>query len=289
MRSGGGTAGIYVAGAAIRAGVVMAILLAGLACDRSGTESVDPRAKAGLLTGKLADDRGGPLSNVMVRVAGFTRGGVPVNKEFKVAGPAKEFSFEVPEGTYTAPEAVIDLEYNNRSYTLGLAPGNGEKEWPRARDSKAGLVRDFIFKISGALPEGLGSDVDPSGYYGSTAVFELGGEFGDVASFEITLKPDGPLIDGSEGKTLTFTRKIPWRRHEDHYLLDIPTGRYIATAKLLYGTRPKPLKIISYAIDPENPDAAPDRSALSAVVEFEMRKGRDGKLNLTRPSIVVFP
>ena len=273
-----------------RAGLLFCLLLTSLACDQSGSSgSADPRAKPGLVTGKLADDRGGPLSNVTVRVAGFTRGGEPVNKEFKVAGPAREYSLEIPEGAYTAPEASISLDYNARSYTLPLIAGDGEKEWPRARDSKVGLVRDFVFKISGARPEGLGSDVDPSGYYGSAAIFELGGEFGDVASFEITLKPDGPLIDGSEGKPLMFVRKLPWRRQEDHYLLNIPTGRYIASAKLLYGTKPRPLKIICYAVDPENPDAAPERSGLTATLEFEMRKSKDGKLRLTMPSITVFP
>ncbi|HYE17151.1 MAG TPA: hypothetical protein VEA69_01840 [Tepidisphaeraceae bacterium] len=268
--------------------MITAVVLMG-GCDKGTSGPADPRAKAGRVVGTLADARGGPLSNVTVRVRGFTRGGDAVDKTFEVKGPAKGYEFELPDGTYSTPEAVVTAEYHNRTLVFPLAPADGATEWLEARDAKAGLVRDFVWRISGARPAGVGNPLDPTGYWGSAVVFDLGGDFGDTANFEVTLKPDGPLVDGSEGGPLTFVRRIPWRRHEDHFLLDIPTGRYTATAKLLYGNRPKALKLISYTIDPANPDAAPTSSALSATVEFETRKDKSGRDVQATPSIVVFP
>src|SRR3546814_18808349 len=59
---------------------------------------------------------------------------------------------------------------------------------------------------------------------------------------ELTLTPSGPLIDGSEGKTLVL-------RQGDHYwvqfgyLEDIPIGRYTVTAILKNEAGPRPLRI----------------------------------------------
>src|SRR3546814_1354578 len=59
---------------------------------------------------------------------------------------------------------------------------------------------------------------------------------------ELTLTPSGPLIDGSQGKTLVL-------RQGDHYcvqygyLEDIPIGRYTVTAILKNEAGPRPLRI----------------------------------------------
>src|SRR5689334_17030719 len=88
--------------------VVAGTLLPG--CDKGSSAPADPRAKAGKVIGKLADAQGGPLSNVSVRVRGFTRGGAAVDKTFDVKGPATEYEFELPEGTYSTPEATVTVE-----------------------------------------------------------------------------------------------------------------------------------------------------------------------------------
>src|SRR3546814_12056742 len=64
----------------------------------------------------------------------------------------------------------------------------------------------------------------------------------DMEDVELTLTPSGPLIDGSEGKTLVL-------RQGDHYwvqfgyLEDIPIGRYPVTAILKNEAGPRPLRI----------------------------------------------
>src|SRR3546814_17092136 len=67
---------------------------------------------------------------------------------------------------------------------------------------------------------------------------------------ELTLTPSGPLIDGSEGKTLVL-------RQGDHYwvqfgyLEDIPIGRYTVTAILKDETGPRPLRIQDWHTEDE--------------------------------------
>ncbi len=275
----------------VAAGILLILtLLLSYGCDNSGSSvPPPPGAKAGRISGKLADARGGPLSNVMIEISGFTTGGESVHKQVEIPGPATEFSIEVPEGQYSAPAAIIKPQYKDRVYAFPLAAVDGAKEWPEARSSKKGLVRDFVWKISGTKPEGMGAALEPSGYWGGAVQFETGADLGDYAQFEITLKPDGPLIDGSQGKDLVFTKKLPWKRAEEHYILDIPFGRYIASVKLVYGTKPRPLKLVCYTIDPEFPDQVPEKTALTAILEYEVKKMKDGTMKLMTPIMVVFP
>src|SRR3546814_11710318 len=71
---------------------------------------------------------------------------------------------------------------------------------------------------------------------------------------ELTLTPSGPLIDGSEGKTLVL-------RQGDHYwvqfgyLEDIPIGRYTVTAILKNKDGPRPLRIQDWLKDEERKSA----------------------------------
>src|SRR5690606_6522978 len=59
----------------------------------------------------------------------------------------------------------------------------------------------------------------------------------DLKDVELILTPDGPLIDGSEGKTLKLhTNDKYWDQY--HEIKDIPIGRYRVTAVLKEGNTP---------------------------------------------------
>jgi hypothetical protein len=262
-------------------------LLAVGGCDRGGTSAPQPGAKPGKLVGKLADARGKPLSNVTVSIFGFSDGGSPVNKEVKVEGPAAEYEIDLPAGKYNTPVARIGVEYNERWYELPLAATDGTKEWTEQKESARGMVRDFVWRIAGPTPGG--DLLSPAGYWGGTIQFDRSGDLGDAASIEIVLTPEGQLIDGSEGKPVTFLRKLPWQRQEDHLLLDVPLGRYIATARLMYGTRPKALRLAAYTIDPNNPQApSPEKLPTKVPVEFECVQVKPGQWKVLMPNLVAF-
>ena len=267
--------------------VALGILLSG--CDRDGGSGAPPPgAKPGKLVGKLVDASGKPLRNVTVAIFGFSDKGEPVNKEVTVAGPAGEYEMDLPAGKYNTPTARIGVDYNGRSYVLPLAAADGTREWTEQKSARTGMVRDFVWRISGPVPGG-----DPtaaSGYWGGSIHFDKGADLGDVATIDITLTPDGPLIDGSEGQPLSFERKLPWKRQEDHLLPNVPLGRYVATAQLKYLTRPKPLRLASFTVDPKNLEVpTPDKLPTKVTVEFECREAKPGEWRVLVPNLVAFP
>jgi hypothetical protein len=268
-------------------GVALTALALG-GCDRSAKSGApQPGAKAGHLLGKLSDEHGKPLSNVTISIFGFSDKNEPVKREVTLAGPVSEYDIALPDGKYDTPTARIGVDYNDNWYDLPLAAADGTREWSEQGEARRGMVRDFVWKISGASP--LGEAENPSGYWGGTIQFDKGGDLGDGATLEITLQPDGPLIDGSEGKALTFTRKLPWKRREDHYLLDIPIGKYIATGRKLFGSSPKPLRLVTYTIDPADFDQAPTKPMPRVTVEFECLQSKSGEYKLLVPNLVAFP
>jgi hypothetical protein len=273
--------------------LLLSLTLAALAligCDRNGSSATaPPGAKPGHLTGKLSDTHGKPLSGVTLSVFGFSPKGEMIKRDVHIKGPATEYDIPLPDGKYDTPVARIGVEYNDRWYDLPLAAADGTREWPQQGQASRGMVRDFVWKISGRAP--TGEVEDPAGYWGGTIQFDKGADLGDTATLEITLKPDGPLIDGSIGQPVIFTRKLPWKHREDHYLLDVPIGKYTATGKTLFGTHPKPLRLVSYTIDPTNLDESANtpKPTSRVTVEFECTEIKTNQWKLLIPNLIAFP
>lgn len=268
----------------------VALCLAG--CDTGNSDPPPPPgAKPGHVSGKLSDARGNPLRNVSVRINGMPEGsGEPFNKTFHIPGPASEYAFALPPGRYDTPQATITADYNGRTYVLQLAAADNSRDWPQSRPSKPGLVRDFVWRIEGPRPEGEGDPLRPTGWWGGAILLDKPDTMTELSTFEITLTPAGPLIDGSPGKPLLFTRRIPWQRPEEHYLLNIPVGKYTASATVAYaGGKPKPMKLVCYTAetaDSAEPMAAPQ---LTAEVEFIPKADRQGRQTLLVPNLLVIP
>jgi hypothetical protein len=273
--------------------LVLALMATALtACDdkNSGSgNSPPPGAKPGHLSGKLSDAQGKPLSNVTIHIFGFSDKGEPVDRAVTVKGPATEYDIQLPDGKYNTPSARIGLVYNDRWYDLPLASADGTRDWSDQQDSKRGMVRDFVWKISGKVP---GADTSlPAAYWGGTIQFSKGAEdLGEIPTIEINLTPDGPLIDGSKGEPMQFVRKLPWTKQEDHYLFDVPIGKYTATARILFGSQPKPLRLASYTIDPTNPELPnPEKLPPKVPIEFQCQEVHPGEYKLLMPNLVAFP
>lgn len=268
--------------------VILIVALAGGSCDRRDATPPPPGAKPGRLIGTLADARGGPLSNVTVSVDGFTDKGEPVTRHLFVRGPAGRYEMELPDGKYNTPTARVEVDYNERRYVLPLASADNGGEWTVQQESKGGMVRDFVWRLNGPVPGG--NAVDPGGYWGGTIIFDKQGDLGDSANLKVTLTPDGPLIDGSAGKVIEFDRLVPWRRNEEHYLFDVPVGRYVATVKQVFGSQQSTLRVSSFSIDPGRPDpGAIGRPASSAVIEFECVPAKGDEYKLLNPNLTAYP
>jgi hypothetical protein len=273
---------------------IAALALVVFSCDeKTGTGATHQ------IMGKLADLAGRPLSSVKISVFGYPHGTQDsFSKVFEIAGPADHYSIDVPEGTYDAPRANISVSFNGRNYLLPLAATDASKDWTEQRESKSGLTRDFVWRISGSRPTGLGESKELAGFWGASINLDKGADIGDFGTVEVTLTPDGPLIDGSQGKALTFERTIPWQKPEEHLLGDIPIGRYVATAKVSTSTeKAKPLRLL---VTSGNPNRLTEEqlgtlvTSPKVVIEFEQMEpkpgagpGQEPKFYL--PSLLLFP
>lgn len=196
------------------------------ACDASApvTGSV---LETGHATGKVVDTRGEPLAGARILLDNAIFHASYIDATTRDDGT---YRIRVQPGAWKA-HASFKQTYNGKTYTLELRPDN--------HDSFAdeGAVRNFTWKLEGRTP---GNDY---GYYGG--FIQLSTDIGfheDMEAIELTLTPDGPLIDGSPGRTLRL-------RMGDHYWVDryqiedVPIGRYVVTATLESDDGPRPLKI----------------------------------------------
>ncbi len=159
-------------------------------------------------------------------------------------------------------QAKGTFDYNGKKYLVKLHPADGLVDWKqdkeKGRDSSRGLTRDFVLKIAGLkpgndnLPEVLKAYalVDGHNYYG--AVLDLDDwDKGDTlrtkapadARLVITMVPQGLLMDGSTGQTLTRELPIKTLGTTAGHVLDIPVGAYLVQAKIVNGGVATPLQV----------------------------------------------
>ncbi|MPY66407.1 hypothetical protein F8S09_06815 [Deinococcus sp. SDU3-2] len=102
------------------------------------------------------------------------------------------YRIELPRevGTWR-PGAYVSHEYGGETWTLRVY---ADEE--TAFDARTGAVRDFTWRLTGKTSEGL---------IGGTVWIhpQYGGVDYDTNDVELTLTPDGPLVDGSVGRAIT--------------------------------------------------------------------------------------
>ena len=228
---------------ALLASLILATLSA---CDADRGDASRP--ESGYATGTVVDTLGNPIAGAKILLDNT------VFYASHVSGSTADdgtYRLKVHPGAWRA-YASFQKEYNGRTYSFELHPDSADSF------DDGGAVRNFTWKLEGRKPD------SEWGYYGGLVkVFNETG-FYEMENVEITLAPDGPLIDGSEGSTLVLrSGDNYWRQLA--YLEDIPIGRYAVTAALLDGETRQPLKLRDR--DAEGPlagamqlDFIPDRS-----------------------------
>ncbi|MGA4669520.1 hypothetical protein ACPCG0_06935 [Propionibacteriaceae bacterium Y1923] len=130
------------------------------------------------------------------------------------------YRIELPRGDVTTwtMGGQVKIDYHGTTYTLGL-------EADRAPfGSSEGAVRNLVLKVAGQWPQSNDS------YWGATINIhqDYESETIELDTVELVMVPDGPLIDGSQGETITYSL-TGWE------VVDIPIGRYTVS---LRHTRP---------------------------------------------------
>jgi len=218
----------------------------------SADDAVKQEVKAGHVSGKVVTVDGKPVSDVDVEISGTNvAGGF---SEFKLKTDASgAYALKVPNGTYKVA-ARLTRKLGEFHYLCELVPAGVEQP---SFDSTPGAVRNFVWRIDGLRPGAAASPGETRSYLGGSIQLKQGDpnshadetfKFPAGSKVEMTLKPDGQLLDGSEGKPLshsfTLDTEIRFTHYSKRTWLDIPIGKYTASATLTEpGGAPKPLRV----------------------------------------------
>ncbi|RKH32288.1 carboxypeptidase-like regulatory domain-containing protein [Corallococcus sicarius] len=173
------------------------------------------------MSGKVVDARGQPMQGVVV-VADNTM--IYDTNALGTTGSDGTYRIDVssPAGTWHA-SATHKVQYNSRSYTFDLDPNDDA-----VFAGNEGAVRNFTWKLSGKRPD--------LGFYGGFVAVYVD-QLLDPADpeqpitsddIELTLTPNGKLVDGSDGAPIT--KKLV-RTPDGDAVEDVPVGRYTVTAR----------------------------------------------------------
>lgn len=186
------------------------------ACTKSEDDNINHNPatiEKSVVKGRITDSNGNPVANAKVVIENTV---FLASYVFAVSGVDGYYKTSVPSGSWKA-SVQIQKNYQGQTYTFDLHPDNDA-----AFAGTNGAVRNFSWKLKGAKPAG--------GFYGGqVAVYAEPGSSIMMEDVQVTLTPDGPLVDGSNGQTIT-KGLIDIGGGEDG-INDIPIGKYIITAK----------------------------------------------------------
>lgn len=196
-------------------------MLAVLLCCGMGHAQKQPGP--GTVQGQVLDAQGHPVEGAQIWIKPVVTTGVAEaltdeKGRYRIEG--------LPPVGYRA-YAWMEVPYRGKTFCVRLAQTSTAEYNPF--NPREGLVRNFVWKTSGRIP-----DVelyDDMGYFGGS--MPLMAAFGQERfatqndQIEVVLTPVAPLLDGSQGKTLT--RVAPARGH----VLDVPVGPYRVQATFI--------------------------------------------------------
>jgi hypothetical protein len=204
--------------------------------------------KKGMVRGYVRDSKGKPVKGAVIGVRSTVAGGFYSGASGK-SDEKGYYEITVPWGAahfYTASAAV---DYGEGRAAMGLHPSDGEVD---SFASANGLVENWVL-----LPYGIG-DRDgvqdqphySGNYYGGSFTLDYNVadsrfpddySLPDGAEIEVTLTPDGPLVDGSAGRPIVIRRAVREDAPKLCYINNIPVGVYRVSARLLQNGGSAPL------------------------------------------------
>lgn len=181
-------------------------------------------AHAGVVQGTVRDAAGRPLAGVKITIentvfhASYVFGQTDAQGQYRV---------EVPNGSWKA-HAQLTRDYHGQELSFDLAADGG----PFA--GTTGATRNFTWRLAG--PRG---DDGGGGAYGARVTIYRGDfdEWFELHDLEVTLVPDGPLPDGSAGRTIVASPA-----EGSDFIDDVPVGRYTVTVRHRAGG-PRPVRV----------------------------------------------
>jgi hypothetical protein len=250
--------------------------------------------EAGVIKGTAMTSDRRPIKTFGGSIYGYSaKSGQKVSAN--IEGEDGKYSTDVGPGQF-ATRAWTEVEYNGRKYRIDLDSADGKGGLTK-QHTKRGVVKNFVWKLDG-FREGVDARSTDRYYSHHGGSINLNPEGHGVefwygikkerhepelkipadAKVELTLTPDGPLIDGSQGKPVVLKiRGADITGYMDRITRGIAIGRYkaTATATLADGTI-KRLRVTPYYTFKEKEAPAPSETA---ILEFMQSKPPSDNIN----------
>jgi hypothetical protein len=232
---------VRAGGTAAAPGGALAASAKPAAAGNNPRQSADARRKPGWIVGRVTDSAGNPIKGAELEVSCYgttLRGGE--RSEFRLeVDDNGNFEQELPDGLY-ACTAYVYKNFEGSRFRQQLFPLD-EKPDQTKLPSKAGIVKDFQWRLTGLRPGGDPKHtfahyggvirVNDSQYLGEDNE-KLAARYPDDTQVVITLTPRGPFIDGTKGGPVEIKSTLATVGKTIGYVaMDIPIGTYTAAAK----------------------------------------------------------
>ncbi|HEX8237128.1 MAG TPA: hypothetical protein VF600_14315 [Abditibacteriaceae bacterium] len=229
--------------------------------------------KKGYLRGFARNVNGKPLQGVRILIAspslGFSSSSQSVRTDAR-----GYYEIKPMYGGCTVRSAGYTTSYRGKLYALPLHPVDGQID---SIDTN-GEIENFVLLTYGPVSAAKADD-NPEytgAYYG--AAFTFGYSTREAtdslaprshllldSTVEVTLTPDGPLLDGSKGRVLVIRKKITPRGYFP--INDIPIGRYKIKVALV-SEEGRPLKISEIVRVTGREAMTPNETTSEATIQF---------------------
>ncbi|GEO04537.1 hypothetical protein AAE02nite_22010 [Adhaeribacter aerolatus] len=210
----------------------LAALFTFTSCDEPETiEPNQPSQEANTVSGKAVDGRGNPMAGVKVRAENPAGYNVFVEGTTKADGTYK---FTLPAIGSWKIYAWKEVTYKDRVYHLRLGMKQ-DTDYDFFTTGDNGAVKDFVWKISGRIPDRSASFENGWGYFGGSLRFvNVNSKVPVMAvgtKVTVTLTPtsNAKYLDGTPATaagTIKKTFTINNGPGQNYYIGDIPVTEY---------------------------------------------------------------
>jgi len=191
-------------------------------CQKNNNTTDGKGGNKGYVSGKVTNTQGQPVSGAQVYISSD----VFFNSGSQTTSDANgNYKIQIPPVNSLRAFARMLVNYNNKPYLVYMDPDH-----PQSFTSEDAVTCNFKWKLTGAVP---GSSA-PDDYYGGIVTIYANSDnlpfpAGNLAAqgeIEFTFEPQGALIDGSTGQTVTAHSTPP----NYSYIYDVPIGKYKVSA-----------------------------------------------------------
>lgn len=205
--------------------------------------------KSGVVRGYVKDSSGKPLQGAYLGIRSTMTGGLYSGTSAETDAKGY-YEIKLPMGAIHFYAGSYTIDYGNLRASMSLHPVNGSLKSFASAD---GAVENFVLLPYGITDRNVASE-SPNGattYYGGAInvgynLAELNNAYApdnyikENSEIEITLTPDGALLDGSTGGSFVIRKNVG--NGLQFNIFNIPIGKYTITARLVNGNRPLLMK-----------------------------------------------